>query len=363
MSDKVTKQVDLKVSASGAEKVPGLMDKISHSLHEMNNEARKGAFHGFETIFKGAGAGAGIYAAAEGIKKLAEAIESYTSHQKTANEAVHDFLSQLPLFGQVYDATHAVMGLITGMAELEAEIKRLENTEIGRQEGRKTETETYGAIIKKRYAETHPETTTHLAELLKERRALGSQLKDREADNLTVMKSGGWTMLVQTLNEHKADAEILNRASKENWGSILKDLGEAGREFADRFVKATDPFRKTVGFLADQFAKAAEFQEKYRNEFNYQMQQDTLEFERMKEEELDQWEAEHKAIAPPIRSYTAPAVSGRFLTGAGGGGESPEMQTARNTAQTNKKLDENTAAIQDLARAINQNPAQIVYIR
>jgi hypothetical protein len=118
MSDKVTKEVDIKVGAPGAEKVPGLFARIGHEIHEMNQQARQGAVHGFETIFRGAGAGAGIFAAAEGVKKLTEAMEAYASGQKKANEALDDFLKDLPIFGQVYEATHGVISLVTARPKL-----------------------------------------------------------------------------------------------------------------------------------------------------------------------------------------------------------------------------------------------------
>src|SRR6478609_1132830 len=101
----VTKKLDLKVGTPGAEKVPGVLDKIGHSLHEMNAEARRGAGHGIETILKGAGVAAVGHFISETVKEAAKSyVEMAAAGDRSYAKLISASLQAIPVVGSVVDA-------------------------------------------------------------------------------------------------------------------------------------------------------------------------------------------------------------------------------------------------------------------
>lgn len=403
MSDKTTKEVDIKVGAPGAEKVPGLFARIGHEIHQMNTEARGGGLHGIETILKGAGVAAFAHFGAEAISKAATATKEWAEGTISVGEAWTKAAEGIPIVGSFVSAIKEGAGALDALRE------KMEGT-FDERKYRQQFVKTKGEI--EAGGQRFDSAITGLG-------GKAAEIGLDEPEKMRLHARQEWMKTGEEIEKLTKEADLLARKQISlYWGAFRDGPGKEDRQREYALVSAQlererdqikrmEEFRAAVRGDANQKAADTETQivakfygglasaaqgamkiaaktgfdfmnqmgaklvdmkaerDEYRKDFMYQMQQDTLEFERNKEQELQDFEDEQKRRRPPsIMSYTAPSIEGRFLTGAAGNGaNNPQAEIAKNTAETNKKLDENTAAIKDLARAINQNPAQIVYIR
>jgi hypothetical protein len=353
MGDKTVKEVDVKVATPGAAQAQKQLSGLGQALKDLNNAGKAAGLTGDSGIIgllKGAGIAGAIKFGADAVKAGADAWRDYASGAISAHDAVLKAASGIPIIGSLVDAGKSLAELL-----LELSVKNswggyhapekfapgfdFKRSDIPKEIGDETAA---GKAFRQARKEAQPELNSYLEKL----RDLNDRIKD---------------LRTQALTTSSASAQIEFGLAADELEKVVKDTTEKMHRAEQGFV------RNLRTGLIDAFKDLPRQAETAGREILKRAQAVNAE-DRQKRIELEldifnaKWQEEHKSGPQIVRS--APATEGRFLTGAApGGGNTPEAQTAKNTAETNKKLDENTLAIRDLARALNRDPGQIIYLR
>lgn len=384
MSDKTTKEVDLKVSASGAEKVPGLFARIGHEIHEMNQAARGGAFHGIETILKGAGIAAAVKFTAESVRAGAQAWKEYREGLLTVPEAIDKAINAIPLLGSINEAGSAIIEAIHAKPKM-TEWQKAAIVKKGAIEGANADRaySEWEKSMEELYRNSDP-----LHERLRQQKAAANRLLNVEPYKPGVDAAGQhfFRDAGQNMEEAaKRTAEELRRAE----GSFMRQIrtGIEGfvsygwREAAFSSRKAVreavnaandrqdeidlDAWRagaETRKNAEESFASDYELKIKGRKEDLMKIAADDRVPDELRKKALGQ----AGMIGGIIPGGYSPNVQGNLLTGAharsGEAHGGSDQKIEKNTEKTAKGVGDATSYLKDIADALKQRPSIIIGI-
>lgn len=400
MSSTVTKNVDIKVGAPGAEKVPGLFERIGHSIHHMNAEAKQSPLHGIETILKGAGVAAAGHFLAESIKEAATSFaEAAAAGDRSYSSMIGGALRAIPVVGSVADAIEQIAEAWRlarlSKEEYEAEMKR--GHELKASEANK-------AMAHETYKRSY--VPTDLTPELKTKREMREEM-DKIQQVLTYNTAHGGledeevALLKEAYdNFAKRHQEVLQKINKQQ-NIFVRKIRQGVEDSSDSFWlqagreldAVKNPFsrwRDTTFFgKARDLAKeeldrqnevdleawrgAAEArqaaEESFMSEAQLDLKQRREAFLKMAADDRLPDDLRKKALQGANNLsgiYTtggySPNVQGQFLTGAhAASGEtgSTEAKIANSTEKTAKNTDDAAATLKDIAAAFKKNPAAI----
>lgn len=406
MSDKVTKEVDLKVSASGAEKVPGMMARIGESMAQMNREARAAGLSGDSSIFgllKGGGIAVGAKFAADAMANAFAAAKELAAGEMNAADALIKMGEGIPLVGSLVsmfkegagalDAWHdrisgtldemrahkqylATKGDMAGsdarfggaMASLGSKA-----AEIGLDEPEKMRLHARQEWIK---------TGDEIAKLTKEADLLavkqrnlyfgafrdgpGAEDRRREYALVSYQLERERAQIAQ-MEKYRGDirSETNRQAAELETQTVSKfygDLAKAAEDGLQGVAKTAFGFMNQAGAkLMDMKAQRAEELDR----FNEQLWRDTKEWQQLQQDARDEWENEHNIVNPVgPRDMTpapyAPTIQGWHISGGGNRmaeGQESQKEIAQKVDKTNETLRETNRLLELVVDFVRPTPS------
>lgn len=397
----VTKNVNLKISAQGAERVPGMFDRISQSLRQMNQAAKGAGLAGDASVFsllKGGGIALGVKLAANAVQGMADAWKDVSLGVISANEGFFRMAGAIPILGDILDMSKAIgqamyaashagelqaanwtktvgassaalrAGALGGSSSALGSMRNRANlnTAFGKDfgPGRNAYEQDQRAIdgIREQRAKLVEREFQILAD-----RAVKQQIP-RELDavqraELAMLKSAREAIDERIPEMKKMAAEELDRTQKSAREAMIFGLGSLREAFFQSFGEAGKEFSETINA-----ASVASLREKIKRQFGLLMtnvpgiQRDISEFFSgyMRRQSAGSYDFEKAQRS----AYAAPLTESRFLTGAGRStGQRAVEETAKNTKETAQSVktlatDIGTAIAQAIGKIFTPAPTK-----
>jgi hypothetical protein len=404
MDEKVVKQVDVQVGTPGEEQAKKKLGALAQALKDLNAAGKGAGLTGdggLIGILKGAGVAVAVKFTADAIRDGAKAWGDYKSGAIGAAEATANLIRAIPILGSILDATFAVLDAVSGkavsIAQQEKEIAAM-NAQRAKHE---SEARTFEKIRDFAFgineAKKPIDVPEKLLQLVNDRRRIDTKMEElRARDEYTAYSmrlKGAARMRFFKANPSPArvtmsaaEESALRDADTENRDALKKAQGEFVGKAATGMGNMADEFKDFLRFMGKETGEIAKNYQKLvkENKAALESRQIEIDLEAFRGAAESQKAAEEAFMSPAklemdrerekwlkiaadsnvsdalrkkamekarnvvgtgqAASSFAPLSESRFLTGVQGPSANLAIvhaqQTAKNTADMTKKLDE-----------------------